>query len=292
MTVLITLTVAGADSGPFNLFSDATGYTSAFATGITKSALIAGYASSAAPNSTTIVRVQSIGDCTNYIDIALTTPSTTTTSSSSTSSTTTCATCCDVLIGTQIWTSCNLSVGTYRDGTPIPEIIDDNDWLTATTGAFCRYDNSAIQESKYGRLYNWYAINGIYDAASLADPLLRKEFAPAGYHIPSQTEWLTLKTYLGGSGIAGAKMKTTGSAEWDYPNAFATNSSGFSGRPGGMRGGMTGFDYVEEGNWAVFWGLGPVMTAQYLQKLESQNGNLYLGGTGEYNGLSVRLIKD
>jgi hypothetical protein len=92
MTVLITLTVAGADSGPFNLFSNLDGYASAFATGISKSALLAGYSSSAVPDYTTTIRLVSVGNCNNYIDIILDAPTTTTTSSSSTSSTTTTST--------------------------------------------------------------------------------------------------------------------------------------------------------------------------------------------------------
>jgi hypothetical protein len=89
MTVLITLTVAGADSGPFNLFSNLDGYTSAFATNVSKASLLAGYSSSVVPDFTTIVRVVSIGNCTNYIDITLTSPSTTTSTSTSTSTSTT-----------------------------------------------------------------------------------------------------------------------------------------------------------------------------------------------------------
>ena len=80
MTVLITLTVAGADSGPYNLYSNADGYTSAFETGVSKSALLAGYPSALVYDYTTIIRVLSVGeDCTNYIDIPLTTTTTTTT---------------------------------------------------------------------------------------------------------------------------------------------------------------------------------------------------------------------
>ena len=79
MTVLITLTTAGTDSGPFNLYSNLDGYTSAFATGVSKSALVAGYSSAVVPDYTTIIRVVSIGVCTNYIDITLTGISTTTT---------------------------------------------------------------------------------------------------------------------------------------------------------------------------------------------------------------------
>lgn len=79
MTVLITLTVAGADSGPFNLYSDLDGYTSAFETGVSKAALLAGYPSALVPNYTNIIRIMSTGNCTNYIDIPL--PGYTTTTS-------------------------------------------------------------------------------------------------------------------------------------------------------------------------------------------------------------------
>lgn len=80
MTVLITLTVAGADTGPFNLFSNTDGFVSAFATNVPKASLLAGYSSSAVPNFTTIVRLVSLGDCTNFIDIVLDEVTTTTTS--------------------------------------------------------------------------------------------------------------------------------------------------------------------------------------------------------------------
>jgi len=82
MTVLITLTVAGADSGPFNLYSNLYGYTSAFETNVAKVDLLAGYPSALVPDYTTIIRVVSTGDCTNYIDIPLTSITTTTTTSS------------------------------------------------------------------------------------------------------------------------------------------------------------------------------------------------------------------
>ena len=81
MIVLITLTVAGADTGPFNLFSNTDGFVSAFATNVPKASLLAGYSSSAVPNFTTTVRLVSLGDCTNFIDIVLDEVTTTTTTS-------------------------------------------------------------------------------------------------------------------------------------------------------------------------------------------------------------------
>ena len=92
MTVLITLTVAGSDSGPFNLYSNLDGYTSAFESGVPKASLLAGYASALVPDFTTTIRIQSVGNCNNYIDIPLYTTTTTSSSTSSTSSTTTSTT--------------------------------------------------------------------------------------------------------------------------------------------------------------------------------------------------------
>jgi hypothetical protein len=90
MTVLITLTTAGLDSGPFDLYSDLDGYVSAFESGVSKSALLAGYASSIVPDYTNVIRVKSNGEfCTNYIDMLVNT--TTTTTSSTTTTTTTVA---------------------------------------------------------------------------------------------------------------------------------------------------------------------------------------------------------
>lgn len=90
MTVLITLTIAGADSGPFDLYSNIDGFTSAFETGVSKASLLAGYASALVPDYTTTVRVKSSGVCVNYVDILLeSTTTTTTTIIGSTTTTTT-----------------------------------------------------------------------------------------------------------------------------------------------------------------------------------------------------------
>jgi len=85
MTVTTTLTVAGSDTGPFNLYSDTDGYVSAFETGVSKVALLAGYTSTLVPNGTTVIRVKSNNElCTNYVDIPVVPCTTTTTTSSTT----------------------------------------------------------------------------------------------------------------------------------------------------------------------------------------------------------------
>lgn len=126
MTVLITLTIAGTDTGPFDLYSDVDGFVSAFETGVSKSALLAGYSSSLVPNGTTVIRIKSSGVCTNFIDVTVTTTTTTTTSTSSSTTTTTTTvapTTADIEIGNTsldvpvTGMSINSSAVTYNSGT-------------------------------------------------------------------------------------------------------------------------------------------------------------------------------
>lgn len=155
-----------------------------------------------------------------------------------------------ITIGTQQWATTNLSVATYSDGTVIPEIIDQETWSSLTTAAWCWYDNNSDNGAIFGRLYNWYAANGIYDAASSADPTLRKNICPTGWHIPTDAEWTTLSDALGGDDIAGGKMKSR-SVIWTSPNTESTNSSGFSALPTGFRASDGSFDSINK--ITAFW---------------------------------------
>ena len=115
----------------------------------------------------------------------------------------------------------NLNVSKYRNGEVIPQVQDPDAWAGLTTGAWCYYNNDATNGKKYGKLYNWYAVN---------DP---RGLAPARFHIATKAEWTELIDYLGGEEAAATKMKSrTG---WhSYGNG--SNSSGFAGFPGGYRG--------------------------------------------------------
>lgn len=137
-----------------------------------------------------------------------------------------------ITIGTQTWTTQNLDVTTYRDGTPIPQVTDPTQWTNLTTGAWCYYNNTTANGTTYGKLYNWYAVLGIHDTDTSTP---NKILAPQGWHVPSDAEWTTLTTFLGGESLAGGKMKSTGTTIWLSPNTGATNSSGFTGLPGGYR---------------------------------------------------------
>ena len=199
----------------------------------------------------------------------------------------------NAIIGTQIWSNTNLDVATYRDGTPIPQVTDLTAWANLTTGAWCYYNNDPANGAVYGKLYNWYAVAGIFDEASLNDPSLRKQLAPLGWHVPSDTEWFTLTTFLGGANISGGKMKETGYAHWLSPNTNATNSSGFTGLPGGYfefssaicsNIGLGGFWWssTENGSNYDAWG----------RHLGYSDGNITKQNYGEKAGFSVRCVKD
>lgn len=124
---------------------------------------------------------------------------------------------------TQSWMTKNLDVTTYRNGDAIPQVTNPAEWQNTQVGAWCYYNNDPAKGTVYGKLYNWHAIS---------DP---RGLAPEGWHIPSDSEWEALMTCLGGSSVAGGKMKSTGLSLWASPNTDATNISGFSGLPGGAR---------------------------------------------------------
>ncbi len=142
-------------------------------------------------------------------------------------------------IGTQKWMRQNLDVAYYRNGDPIPYVSDPTAWAALTTGAWCYYNNDPANGAIYGKLYNWYAVN---DSRGLA---------PTGWHIPTDAEWTTLTTTLGGETVAGGKMKSVGITRWNTPNTGADNSTGFSALPGGIRAFNGQFGNI--GTVGIFW---------------------------------------
>ena len=201
-----------------------------------------------------------------------------------------------VTICAQTWTTKNLAVTAYSDGTAIPQVTDPTAWASLTTGAWCYYNNDTANGKTYGKLYNWYAAVGIYNAASLTNVALRKKLAPTGYHVPTDAEWTTLTTCLGGESVAGGKMKEIGTAHWQSPNQDATNSSGFTSLPGGWCG--------SNGNWANrefhdigaiggWWGSSEYTTANsWYCNMNYGFGFAYSNNCEKTYGLSVRCLRD
>jgi len=147
-----------------------------------------------------------------------------------------------VTICNKTWTKSNLNVSHYRNGDLIPQVTNTAEWDNLTTGAWCYYRNNNANGAIYGKLYNWYAVN---------DP---RGLAPEGWHIPSQVEWTSIINCLGGGnpGGAGGKMKEAGYDHWVFPNAGATNSSGFTALPGDLRTNL-GFANNGDGTSGNWW---------------------------------------
>ena len=185
-----------------------------------------------------------------------------------------------IKIGTQIWATKNLEVSNFRNGEPIPEARTDAEWEKAWqkgNPAWCYYDNDLANGAKYGKLYNWYAVN---------DP---RGLAPKGWHIPSNEEWTTLTDNLGGKDVvAGTKMKS--SSGWK-DNRNGSNSSGFAGLPGGFRGNGGAFSNV--GANGFWWSSSESITGYAWNRfLYDNNGGVGRGTYDEHYGFSVRCLGD
>lgn len=190
-----------------------------------------------------------------------------------------------VKIGNQWWMAENLRTTRYRNGDSIPNVIDNADWVSLTTPAYCCYNNDFNSYGNtFGLLYNWYTV----DSASNGN----KNICPEGWHIPSNIEFLTLINNQGGLAEAGGKMKEAGTSHWDLPNIGATNTSGFTGLPAGFRSYVDGtFKYI--GSFGHWW------SSTQSDEIQAWNIGLYYLDSSVDNspsvkklGFSIRCIKD
>lgn len=186
-----------------------------------------------------------------------------------------------VTIGTQIWMKENLKVSRYRNGDVIPNVTSAASWAALTTGAWCNYNDDPANNSIYGKHYNWFTV------------VDSRQLCPSGWHIPNDSEWEVLTTFLGGIDVAGGKMKSTGTMYWQPPNTNATNSSGFSALPAGYRGAdgtFTGGLITINGSWwsSTSIDAGTAWARGVYYNLES----VYPGRGNKPEGLTIRCLKD
>jgi uncharacterized protein (TIGR02145 family) len=209
-----------------------------------------------------------------------------------------------VLIGAQCWTKENLRVRRYNNGTSI--LFDatggsggsSTTWQNLTIGAHTIYANDSTttpsNRTKYGYLYNWYAAKGIYTTGDIqsTDTL---NICPSGWHVPTDAEWTTLTTELGGQDVAGGKMKSVGTAYWNSANTGATNESGFSALPGGYREPNGSFANIRsnaffwsatEGDSSIAWNRDLFFNNVNVRR------NFYYFGNNKSVGASVRCLRD
>lgn len=140
-----------------------------------------------------------------------------------------------VKIGNQIWMTANLSTTKFNDNTNIPLVTNGMKWQDLTTPAYCFYGDN-LWYKEYGALYNWYSVN-------------TGKLCPTGWHVATNAEWNTLYKFLGGTSVAGGKLKEVGTTHWADPNIGATNESGFTAIPCGLRVGNQLHNFREQGYW-------------------------------------------
>jgi uncharacterized protein (TIGR02145 family) len=187
-------------------------------------------------------------------------------------------------IGYQIWMAENLKTTQYSDGNAIPNLANFTDWTYTNTGAYCWYNNDINYKNIYGALYNWMAV----DTGKLC---------PAGWHIPSNDDWIDLQADLSGEQLAGKKLKEKGTAHWLSPNTGATNVTGFTALPAGIRNKLGGFQ--ELGKSTFYWATSdkyqsdPEYGKSGGSYLTYQGTQLGVGGSGpKREGHSVRCLRD
>ena len=187
-----------------------------------------------------------------------------------------------VQIGTQCWTQSNLKVSKFRNGDNIPTRLSNSAWENTTSGAYAIYNNDPVNDGLYGKLYNHYAVT---DSRGLC---------PTGWHVPTDGEWTTLETNLGGSGVAGGALKSTAaqpaSGAWGPPNTGATNSTGFTALPGGLRSSNGAFGLIT--NHAYWWSSSVSLGSPWNRNLGSSNRTISRGNSLRSTGFAVRCLKN
>ncbi|MEC9487561.1 MAG: fibrobacter succinogenes major paralogous domain-containing protein [Prosthecochloris sp.] len=197
-----------------------------------------------------------------------------------------------VQIGDQIWMAENLQVTQYRNGDPIPEVQDLDEWIALETGAWSYYDNDPENGRIYGKLYNWYAVN---------DP---RGLAPEGWRIPTEEDWRQLEEYLGMNPEAaediefrgteanvGGKLKEQGEEFWKNPEGEVTNETGFAARAGGYRDNDGPFCFF--GKYGAFWSASETENGRvWFRGMTSNESGVYRFSFNKKCGFSVRCVRD
>lgn len=194
-----------------------------------------------------------------------------------------------VIIGTQCWMTENLNIGTVITGS-----LDQAN--NGVIEKYC-YNNISANCDVYGGLYQWAEavqyLNGATNAISWnpAPTGNVQGICPSGWHLPSDADWSSLEAYLGGTSVAGGKMKETGAVHWAAPNTGATNSSGFTGLPAGDRDVSGNFIFLA--TYGDFWTSSEANSTQaWYRNLNTGNETLYRGGYYKNDGFAVRCLKN
>ena len=197
-----------------------------------------------------------------------------------------------VTIGNQVWMAENLAY------LPSVNMVADGSEDAAGSYYYVHgYDGTNVTDAKatanyttYGVLYNWTAaMDG--EASSTTNPSGIQGVCPKGWHLPNDAEWTELTDYLGGTSIAGGKLKETGTTHWKSPNTDATNETGFTALPGGGRSKSGAFLGI--GSPGYWWSATENnATSAWYRTMVYNNGDVGRYGIGKEFGFSVRCVRD
>lgn len=195
-----------------------------------------------------------------------------------------------VKIGTLFWSIENLKTTHYNDGTAIPNVKGNSEWINMTSGAYCHYDNAESNSDIYGLLYNYYAMTS-------------GKLAPEGWHVATWDEWMLLwaevSDYDNGIGAF------VNQEDWNVPfcaKAFVdhtpikcTNSTGFTALPNGYRNYQEALLYNDPdefrcmGGQASWWACGPNTSVIYCDEVFHF---FYNDVPGKFGAFGIRLVKN
>lgn len=187
-----------------------------------------------------------------------------------------------VKLGTQTWSGSNLVVSKFRNGEVISEAKTPEEWKAAGAAgrpAWCYYENDPLNGKKFGKLYNWYAVND------------KRGLVPKGWHIATNSDWSLLLKNLTGMDIAGTKLKS----KTGWKSNSGTDLIGFGALPAGYRNQDGKFE--GSGTRSQWWSNSvPVEVKKSIQifsvVLKDSSPETTYEKMNKENGLAVRFVKD
>jgi uncharacterized protein (TIGR02145 family) len=184
-------------------------------------------------------------------------------------------------IGTQEWMAENLKTTKYRNGdlipTTIPATLDISGENSPNYQWACEGNESYAAE--YGRFYTWYAVTD------------SRNVCPTGWHIPTDEEWNTLTTFLGGEEVAGGKLKEIGTSHWTTPNTGASDETSFTALPTGFRDVSRTFDNF--GTFGGWWSATEsTSTFAYSRYVSYNSAKIFWENISKLDGVGVRCLKN
>ncbi|MDP6907850.1 MAG: fibrobacter succinogenes major paralogous domain-containing protein [Flavobacteriales bacterium] len=178
----------------------------------------------------------------------------------------------------QKWMAENLKTCKYANGDSIMNVPDDGEWSNLISGAWTYYNNNSQMEQLFGRLYNGWSVD---------DP---RNVCPDGWHVPTLTDWQEFHAINGGQTFGGGALKSIGTTLWLAPNTGATNSSGFTGFPGGRR--LAGGSFQEIYGSGFWWTSSGNSSILECKTLYYTSNGVWTGSLGKLEGASIRCVND